>query len=163
MHGIASAFAGSLWTSAALTGSRPLPLSGCLLHRLGSCWRRCGGACTQSQGQPAQPRAKAEATPLHLSSYGLLSRGDDCNLSGWPAGLRGGLLGVSCGVASPAAGLRCGGKECSGHSSNVFKSFGRAMASTSSGWPVQQRVYAMVHQETAARRAASPTAGLHRG
>jgi hypothetical protein len=69
------------------------------------------------------------------------------------AGLRGGLPGVRCRVASPAAGLRGGVPECSGPSSNIFKSFGRAMASTSParlgpGWPVQLRVYAVVHQGT---------------
>jgi hypothetical protein len=44
-------------------------------------------------------------------------------------------------------------------SSNLFKSFGRAMASTSPGWPVQLRVHAVAHQGTAARRVASPNCG----
>ncbi len=74
MHAISSAIAGSLRTSTAPTGSRPLPPSGFPPPRL-----------------DAQPRANAEATPLHLSRIRVSRPGR------WPRPLR---------VASPAAGLR---------------------------------------------------------
>jgi hypothetical protein len=124
------------------------------------------GRPIQLVGLPAQPRANAEATPLSLS-YGSLGWGDGRDLSGWPVQLR--VFAVvhsesAVGpAASPAAGLRGGGQDCSGPSSILFKSFGRALASTSPGWPVRPWVCAVVHQATAARRVTSPTAGRRGG
>jgi hypothetical protein len=85
MHAIASAIADSLRTSMAPTGSRILPPPWILPLLLGvqlSRGRRCG-APGPVAGQPAPPRANAEAAPLHSFSYGSLGRGDGLDPSGW--------------------------------------------------------------------------------
>jgi hypothetical protein len=70
-------------------------------------------------------RGPTRRLPRFISlSYGSLGRGNGRDLSGWPVQLRavrGGPLGVSCRVASPAAGLRDGGPSRPGMQLALFK------------------------------------------
>ncbi len=91
MHAIASAIAGSLRTSAAPTGSRPLPPPGFPppgLDAQPSRGGRRGGRSIQLLGYQLSSGLTRRLPRFIPLSYRSLGRGDGRDLSGWPVQLR---------------------------------------------------------------------------